>query len=110
MRFGTLQRDGPRLDEIVFTRADALPDALLEQARKMEAGERRRLVIPCPLDELVERVLLAVGEIGGIALRHHCTAGPEDPVEIGGEEGRAVGVATMKGKQTAIELRGFEQR
>ena len=107
MRLGTLQRDGPRLDEIALI---ATTVSLLEQARKMEAGERRRLVVTGPLDELVERVLLAVGEIGGIALRHHCTAGPEDPVEIGGEEGRAVGVGTMKGKQTAIELRGFEQR
>ena len=110
MRLGTLHRDGPRLDEIVFTRADALPDALLEQARKMEAGQRRRLVIPCPLDERVERVVLAVGEIGGVPLRHHRTACPQDPVEIGSQEGRAVGVGTMKGKQTAIELRGFEQR
>ena len=106
MRLGPLQRDGPRLDEIAIVRADAL----LEQAREMEAGQRRRLVIPCPLDELLERVSLAVGKIGGVTLRYHRTARPEDPVEIGCQEGRAVGVGTMKRKQTAIELRGFEQR
>ena len=108
VRLGTLDRDGPRLDEVAIAGAAAV--SLLEQAGEMEAGQRRCLVIPCPLDELLECVLLAVGKIGGVTLRHHRVACPEDAVEIGGQEGRAVGVGTMKRQQTAIELRGFEQR
>ena len=108
MLFDTLDRDGPRLDEVAIAGAAAV--SLLEQAGEMEAGQRRRLVIPGPLDELLECVLLAVGKMSGVTLRHHRAAGPEDPVEVGGQEGRAVGVGTMKRKQTAIELRGFEQR
>ena len=76
----------------------------------MEPRERRRLVIPGPLDECFEGGFLAVGEIGGIAVRDRGPAGPQDAVEVGGEEGRAVGIRTMECEEAAVELHGVEQR
>ena len=107
VHLGTLQYDGPRLDEIALF---ATAVSLLEQAREVKPRQGGRLVVTSPLDELFQCVLLAVGEVGGIALRHCRTACPQDAIEIGGEEGRAVGVAAMKFEQTSIELRGFEER
>ena len=90
--FGPLQGDAPGCHEIAVV-------VLLHEAGEVEPGQRGCLMVAGAVDERLEHRLFPVIEIGSVAKRHRCAARPEDAIEVGGQECRGVGVATMKGQQ-----------
>ena len=59
-----------------------------------------------PGEKRLERRLLA----GGHSLADRGSGSPENPIEIGGEEGGAIGVRLVEAEQLGIEPGGFDQR
>ena len=96
MRLRAGQRDRAGLDEIT---------GLADELGEVEAGERGRLVVAGALDEGLERRLLPLGELRA----HGRTARPQDPIEVGREERRAVGIGAVKLEQRAEQRRGLDE-
>ena len=92
-----LGSDRAGLDQVIF---------LAHERREMVAGQRRRLVVVGLRDEGFECLPLAVGEF----ISHGMAGCPEDPVEVGGEQRRAIGVVLVKLEQVAIEAGRLEER
>ena len=92
--------DGPGLHEIVVLASD-----LGERV----SGLRRDLVVTGPPEEAFDRVSLPVGH-GHVACIDGGASGPKDPIEVGREEGGAVGIGRMEVEQRAVERGRLEDR
>ena len=79
---------------------------LASEACEVKPRERGGLVIPGPLDEGLERRFLLLGKV--VANRR--PARPQNPVEIGGQKRRAVGIGLVKCEQVAIEPGRLDER
>ena len=91
--FDTFFSDGPCLDEVIVLTGD-----LGESVRSLGSD----LVVARLRQKRLQRVGLAIGH-GDIAGIDRHTRGPQDPVEVGSKEGRAVGVGRVEVEQFAIE-------
>ena len=100
MPFDTLRSDDSGLNEVVM---------LAGNLRQRIPRLRRDLVVARLRQKRLERVGFSVshGHIAGIN-RH--TGGPEDPVEVGGEEGGAVGGGGVEVEQGSMEPGRMEDR
>ena len=92
--------DRPGLHEIVVLAGD-----LGERV----SGLRRDLVVTGPPEEAFDRVSLPVGH-GHVACIDGGASGPKDPIEVGREEGGAVGIGRMEVEQRAVERGRLEDR
>ena len=71
-------------------------------------GQRRRLMVAGPGGEGLERLPLPRGQRRGAVVGDGRAASPQNPVEIGGEERRLVGVGLVKRDELAIEPQRVE--